>query len=221
MRRAAATVGATILLLALTSGIAGLALLSFPSIRNNSIFGTNCIAHKDGSRYTCTTTTICSPLSSGNSTPTNETNSTRFQTLGFSYTGISNSSGVNQAGVSRLSNDTTGEVGVVRAGTGTIGASYLPRDGAKITQCGITFCQGSNCNPSSPLETGNVVVKDVYTREVCYPDPCRLPGTQTSFEISASSPTMQADKPYTYRFYLQDSTGTYVAWIWSIEYIPG
>jgi hypothetical protein len=221
MPRAAATVAATIFLALLASVIGGIALVSFPSLSNYRVLGTSCITHKDGSGYTCTTTTICSPLASGNSTPTSDMNSTQFQILGFSYTGIATSSGAYQVGVSRLSNDSSGAVEVIRAGTGTIGASYTPRNGATITHCGITFCQGSNCTPTISLETENVVVKDVYTREVCFPDPCRLPGTQMSFGISASSPAMRADKPYTYKLYLQDSTGFYVAWIWSIEYVPG
>ena len=221
MPRAAATVAAIILLAVLTSAIAGVALISFQSMHNYSVFSTSCTAHSDGSGYTCTTTTICSPQSSRNSTPTNDVNSTQFQVLGFSYTGISTSSGVNQVGVTRLSNDTSGGVDIVRAGTGVIGASYVPREGATITGCGIIYCQGSGCMPSASLETENVVVKNVYTREVCYPDPCRLPGSQTSFGISATSPMMQAGKPYTYRLYLQDSTGMYVAWIWSMEYVPG
>ena len=221
MHRAAATVPATIFLAILTSAIAGIALFASSSVYNYGVLGTSCIAHRDWSGHTCTTTTICAPLSSSNSTATTDTNSTHFQILGFSYTGIDTSSGVHQVGVTRLSNDTSGEVGIVREGTGVIGASYVLRDGAIITRCGIAYCQGSNCIPSSYLETENVAVKDVYTREVCYPDPCRLPGTQTSLGISASSPMMQADKPYTFRFYLQDSTGMYVAWIWSMEYIPG
>jgi len=160
--------------------------------------------------------TICN-----NTLPSNLTfGEMNFEGVNYQYFSIVLPAGgtVSPTGISFLGNATSG---IVRIAQGRLSASYTPIKNAFIQSCGVSYCSGVNCNPNIELNASNVIDTAIYTKSDCTSSTgaaCRLPGTETHQSITAVSPVMQENVPYTYKFYLADSQGRFVSWVTTLTF---
>ena len=184
------------------------------------------ISPKDDYKIIVTNKTMCTPIKQIQNVIENSTvNQTRFQAIGIIF-GWSNSTNI--SGVVQLSS--SNDVLNIPAQSGILHASYVLGSKTTITNCGISYCSGDNCNPDKELQVSNSVVSVTNTRlncPVCDPNtkicpmrPCISPSMSVNQFITANSSQMESGKPYTYKFYLLDNMGKYTEWFFKLRYNP-
>lgn len=152
-------------------------------------------------------------------------NKTKFQVVGIVF---DSSNSTNISGVVQLSS--SNNVMNIPVQSGTLHATYILKNKTTITNCGITYCIGDNCNPDKELVVTNSFESVTSTKlncpvcdpktKICPMRPCISPGTSINQFISANSSQMESGKSYTYKFYLLDNMGKYAEWFFKLKYNP-
>ncbi|QQG48249.1 MAG: hypothetical protein HY247_05690 [archaeon] len=96
--------------------------------------------------------------------------------------------------------------------------SYQVADGGVVAACGIAYCEGASCTPSTGLTTDNENVTTVYTQTSCL-EVCYVPHTTTTLGLKALSPVLQVGTPYTFAFYAVDGTGKAAVWTLTVTFV--
>lgn len=182
-----------------------------------------------GGSIDTTTVSACEfapPTEDGRTSP-----SLDFETVSFSYlqtasisqqisttsSGNVSSGTANPAGVITLSNNSG--LGEVRASIGALAASYQVSNTTRVVGCGFSYCSGPDCVPSTMLKTSMVNETVVYPQTYCNIEVCQGPGTRITLSLKTTSPTLSPGVPYTFRVWLEDGQGNYVAWVELLTYV--